>query len=349
MTPFLFRYAARRAARFAVVVAMVAAASQAHAQGSGSATIDAIRSRGQLLCGSSGESPGFSMADSKGVFQGMDADGCRAIAAAVLGDAGKVKFVPLTSLNRFTALQSGEVDVLIRNTGWSLAREARLGLLFAAVNFWDGTSLMVKTSSNVHHATELAGATICVAPGTSTELDLADWARSNKITYTPVLISGMSEIHQAFLSGRCDAYTGDSSALAGFRFNQGAKADEVAILPETLFLGPSGSMVRKGDDKWYDLVRWTHYAQVAAEVAGVTQANVDSFANTTNPDIRRMLGLEDDLGKALGVDRTWAYAIIKQVGNYGDMYDRSITPEGLPRGPNALISKGGLQFAPPIR
>ena len=321
----------------------------ARAQGTGSATLDAMRARGQLLCGTSGEIPGFSFVDSKSTMQGLDADGCRAIAAAVLGDAAKVRFVPLTAQNRFTALQSGEVDVLIRNTGWSLTREASLGLLFAAVNFWDGTSLLVKTASGVKHVGELGGATICVRPGTSTELDLADWARRAKISYTPVQIGGVNEIQQAFLSGRCDAFTTDSSQLAGFRFMQGPKAEELTILPEPIGTGPSGSMVRKGDDKWYDIVRWVHYAQVAAENLEVGQGNVDGFAATANPDIRRLLGVEGDLGKALGLDNRWAYNAVKQVGNYGDMYDRSITPEGLARGPNALWTKGGLQFAPPLR
>ena len=331
------------------IAAMVGAASTAHAQGSGSATIDAVRAGGQLLCGSSGEIPGFSKVDSKGVMQGMDADGCRAIAAAVLGDATKVRFVPLTAVSRFTALQSGEVDVLLRSTGWSLTREARLGLLFGAVNFWDGTSIMVKASSGIHHVTELQGATICVGPGTSTELDVSDWARKAKIRFTPVLIGGAAEIQRTFLSGRCDAYAGDSSALAGFRFVQGSGAADLVILPEPIFLGPSGAMVRKGDDKWYDLVRWVHYAQVSAEMLGVTQANIGSFDTTTDPGIKRLLGKEGDLGAALGVDAKWAYNAVKQVGNYGDMYDRSIAPEGPPRGPNALITDGDLQFAPPLR
>ncbi len=334
---------------WAAALAVCALAGQAAAQGSGSATLDAVRARGQLLCGTSGEIPGFALLDSKGAMQGMDADGCRAIAAAALGDAGKVRFVPLTAQNRFTALQSGEVDVLIRNTGWSLTREASLGLLFAAVNFWDGTSLIVKTASGVKHTGDLGGATICVRPGTSTELDLADWARRTNTPYTPVLIGGVNEIQQAFLSGRCDAFTTDSSQLAGFRFSQGAKAEELTILPEPIGTGPSGSMVRKGDDKWYDLVRWVHFAQVAAESEGVSQGNVDSFGATGSPDIKRLLGQDGSLGKALGVDDRWAYQVIKQVGNYGDMYDRSLAPEGLARGPNALWTQGGLQFAPPLR
>ena len=329
-------------------VAAAQGASGGSASGA-SATLDAVRARGMLLCGISGEITGFSLPDSRGVMQRLDADYCRAIAAATLGDADKVRFIPLTAQNRFTALQSGEIDVLIRNTGWSLTREASLGLLFAATNFWDGTSLIVKTASNVKHTAELGGATICVRPGTSTELDLADWARTQKIAYTPVQIGGVNEIQQAFLAGRCDAFTTDSSQLAGFRFSQGARAAELTILPEPIGTGPSGAMVRKGDDKWYDIVRWTHYALVAAENLGVGQGNFAIFATTTNPDIKRMLGQEGELGAALGLDRAWAATAIKQVGNYGEMYDRSISRLGLARGPNALWTKGGLQFAPPLR
>jgi general L-amino acid transport system substrate-binding protein len=333
---------------FGLVVAAMLAAGAAQAQ-SGSATLDAIRARDQLLCGTAGEIAGFSMVDSQGVMRGLDADSCRAIAAAVLGDAKKIRFVPLTAQNRFTALQSGEVDVLIRNTGWSLTRESSLGLLFAAVNFWDGTSLMVKTASGVTSTALLGGATICVRPGTSTELDLTDWARTHKIEFTPVLIGGVSEIQAAFLSGRCDAFTTDSSQLAGFRFNQGEHAKDLLILPEAIATGPSGSMVRKGDDKWYDIVRWVHYAQVAAENEDVTSANAEHKLGSSNPDIKRLLGAEGDLGKSLGLDNRWAYNAVKQVGNYGEMYDRNITPLGLARGKNALWTKGGLQFAPPLR
>src|SRR3984957_17195317 len=266
-------------------------AAPVFAQGSGSTTLDAVRARGQLLCGTGGEIPGFSMLDSNGVMRGIDADYCRAMAAAVLGDANKVKWVPVTAQTRFTALQSGEIDVLVRNTGWSLTREASLGLLFAGVNFWDGTSIIVKTASGVKSVRQLAGATICVLPGTTTELDLADWARAENISYTPVLIGSLSEIRQAFLSGRCDGYTTDSSQIAGFRFMQGAKAGDLTILPEPIGLGPSGAMVRKGDDRWYDIVRWTHFATLVAENLGVTSKNVDGFKDSKVPDVRRLLGM----------------------------------------------------------
>ncbi len=332
-----------------LIAALLLCSASALAQGSGSATLDAVRARGQLLCGTGGEIPGFSMLDSNGVMRGIDADYCRAIAAAVFGDATKVKWVPVTAQTRFTALQSGEIDVLVRNTGWSLTRESSLGLEFAGVNFWDGTSIIVKTASGVKSVKQLGGASICVLPGTTTELDLADWARSESISYTPVLIGSLSEIRQAFLTGRCDAYTTDSSQVAGFRFMQGPKASELTILPEQIGLGPSGAMVRKGDDKWFDIVRWTHFATLVAESLGVTSKNIDSFADTKVPDIRRLLGQESNLGHSLGLDDKWAANIIRQVGNYGELWERDITPLGLDRGKNALWTKGGLQYAPQLR
>ncbi|MEA2789526.1 MAG: ral L-amino acid transport system substrate-binding protein [Acetobacteraceae bacterium] len=333
----------------ASLMALLAATCSGFAQGSGSATLDAVRARGELLCGTGGEIPGFSMLDSSGVMRGLDADYCRAVAAAALGDAKKVKFVPVTAQTRFTALQSGEIDILVRNTGWSLTREASLGLLFAGVNFWDGTSIIVKTASGVKSVKQLGGATICVLPGTTTELDLADWARAEGIVYTPVLIGSLSEIRQAFLSGRCDGYTTDSSQVAGFRFMQGAKANDLTILPEPIGIGPSGAMVRKGDDKWFDIVRWAHFATLVGESLGVSSKNVDTFKESKIPDVRRLLGTESNLGRSLGLDDAWAANIIRQVGNYGEMWDRDITPLGLDRGRNALWTKGGLQFAPQLR
>jgi general L-amino acid transport system substrate-binding protein len=324
-------------------------ATAALAQGSGSPTLDTVRARGQLLCGTGGEIPGFSMLDSNGVMRGIDADYCRAIAAAALGDANKVKWVSVTAQTRFTALQSGEIDVLVRNTGWSLTREASLGLLFAGVNFWDGTSIIVKTASGVKSVKQLGGASICVLPGTTTELDLADWARAENIKYTPVLIGSLTEIRQAFLSGRCDGYTTDSSQVAGFRYMQGAKANELTILPEPIGLGPSAAVVRKGDDKWFDIVRWVHYATLVAEQLGVDSKNVDAMKDSQVPDIRRLLGFESNLGKQLGLDDAWAANIVRQVGNYGEIYERDVTPLGLARGKNELWTKGGLQFAPQLR
>ncbi len=333
----------------APALAQAPAAPAAPATGSGSATLDAVRTRGQLVCGIDGATAGFSLPDSKGVMQGIDVDGCRAIAAAALGDSSKVKFVPLTTQTRFTALQSGEVDVLVRETTWTLGREANLGLLFAGINFYDGTGFLVKTSAGVKSAKELGGATVCVQPGTSTELADADFFRQNNMKFTPVEIDNMPSIQQAFLSGRCDAFSNDSSALAGFRSTQGAKASDFTLLPELISKEPLGPLVRKGDDKWFDLVRWTFFAMTTAEEDGVTSKNVDGFASTTNPDIRRLLGMEGDLGKALGVDNKWAYNVVKQVGNYAEVWDRDIAPLGIPRGENNLWNKGGLMYPPPIR
>ncbi len=321
----------------------------AHAQGSGSATLDAARGRGLVLCGISGVVPGFSLSDSQGVMRGLDADTCRAVTTAALGEATKVKFVPTTTQNRFTALQSGEVDLLSRSTTWTLVREGSLGLMFAWVNYYDGTGFLVKTSSGVKSGKELDGATVCVTPGSTTELAVADFFRLNKMKFTPILIADTTEIQGAFLSGRCDVYSTDSSALAAFRFSQGPKADALLLLPEIISKEPLGVMVRKGDDKWFDIVRWTFAAMVMAEEKGVTSQNIDSFMESKDPDIRRLLGLEGDMGKALGLDPKWAYNVIKQVGNFGEMWDRNITPMGVPRGINNIWTKGGLQYAPPIR
>ncbi len=330
------------------VLATAVGVPQAMAQGSGSTTLDAVRARGQLVCGVAGQVPGFSLPDSQGVMRGLDADGCRAVAAAVFGDMNKVKFVNLTTQNRFTALQSGEVDVLIRSTTWTLGREANLGAEFAGVNYYDGTGFLVKASAGVKSAKEMDGATICVQPGTSTELAIADYFRRNNLKFTPILIENLSEIQNAFLSGRCDAYSTDSSALATFRATQPNK-DDFVLLPEIISKEPLGYMVRKGDDKWFDIVRWTYFAQLTAEEEDVTSKNVDEQMNSTNPDVRRLLGVEGDMGKALGIDNKWAYNIIKQVGNFGEMWDRDIAVLGVPRGINNLWTKGGIQYAPPIR
>jgi general L-amino acid transport system substrate-binding protein len=333
----------------ALAAGLVAGAAGAQAQGTGSATIDAIKARGMLVCGVSTGVAGFSLADSQGVIKGIDADGCRTVAAAILGDATKVRFVPTTTINRFTALQSGEIDVLIRETTWTLGREASLGLEFAGVNYYDGTGFLVKTAANVKSAKDLDGSTVCVQPGTSTELAISDYFRNNKMKFTPVNIQDQNEIQGAFLSGRCDAYSTDSSALAGFRFQQGAKASELVLLPEIISKEPLGPMVRKGDDKFFDVVKWIQYATLTAEEDGVTSKNIDTFASTTNPEIRRLLGVEGDMGKALGIDNKWAYNAIKQVGNFAEIWDRNITVMGVPRGINNLWNKGGLQYAPPIR
>ena len=333
-----------------MALTLIAAAAPAVAEdASGSATLDAVRARGVLACGIAGAVPGFSLPDSKGVMQGLDADTCRTVAAAVLGDATKVKFVPLTTTNRFTALQSGEVDMLSRSTTWTLGREANLGLEFAGVNYYDGTAFLVKTSLGVKDAKELNGATVCVQPGTSTELANADFFRVNKMKFTPILIQDLAEIQSAFLSGRCDAYSTDGSALATFRATQPVKEDFV-LLPNVISKEPLGPVVRKGDDKWFDIVRWTYFATVTAEELGIDSKNVDdALATSTNPDVRRLLGLEGDMGKALGLDNKWAYNAIKQVGNFGEYWNRNIAVLGVPRGINNVWTKGGLVYAPPIR
>jgi general L-amino acid transport system substrate-binding protein len=333
----------------ALGVGLLAVSLPAMAQGSGSATLDAIRTRGEVRCGVSGQTAGFSLPDSQGVMRGLDADGCRAVAAAALGDANKVKFVPLTPQVRFTALQSGEIDLLVRSTTWTLGREGNLGLMFAWVNYYDGTGFLVKKSMNVKTAKEMDGATICVQPGTSTELAIADFYRLNNMKWSPILIEAVNEIQAAFISGRCDAYSTDASALATFRATQGDKKDDYILLPDIISKEPLGAMVRKGDDKWFDLVRWTFIAQLIAEENGITQKNIDSFAETKVPEIRRLLGLEGEMGKALGVDAKFAANVIRQVGNFGEVWDRNITPMGVPRGINQLWNKGGLQYAPPMR
>jgi general L-amino acid transport system substrate-binding protein len=325
-------------------------ASAPSAQGSGSPTLDAIRARGELACGVAGNIAGFSLADSKGVMRGLDADGCRALAAAVLGDTGKVKFVPTTTQNRFTALQSGEIDVLIRETTWTLGREASLGLEFAGINFYDGTGFLVPKSAGATSAKQLDGASICVQPGTSTELAIADYFRVNGMKFTPIEIQDLQELRGAFLAGRCDAYSTDSSALATFRAGLGPRAADFVLLPELISKEPLGPMVRKGDDKWLDIVRWTLFAQLAAEEEGVTSKNAAALAaSSPSPVVRRLLGAEGDLGHALGLDNKWALNAIAQVGNYGEMWERDMAPLGVRRGLNRLWNKGGLMYPPPLR
>jgi general L-amino acid transport system substrate-binding protein len=325
------------------------AAAGARAQGSGSATLDAAKARGAVLCGISGQVPGFSLADSQGNMKGLDADTCRAVTAAALGDVAKTKFVVTTTQNRFTALQSGEVDMLSRSTTWTLTREGGLGLEFAWVNYYDGTGFLVKTASGVKAAKDMDGASICVQPGSSTELAINDYFRLHNMKFTPVLIADLPEIQGAFLSGRCDAYSTDASALATFRFSQGPKAADLLLLPDIISKEPLGVMVRKGDDKWFDLIRWAFAALITAEEKGITSANIDTFMESKDPDIRRLLGLEGDMGKQLGVDPKWAYNAVKAVGNFGEMWERNITPMGVTRGINNIWTKGGLQYAPPIR
>ncbi len=333
----------------ALAVATVIGVTAAQAQTSAASTLDAIKARGQLNCGVSSGVAGFSLPDSAGNWRGLDVDVCRAVATAIFGDASKVRFVGLSSQVRFTALQSGEVDILARNTTFTLTRDASLGFDFVGVNFYDGQGFMVRKSANITSARQLNGSTICMQPGTTTELNVADYFRTNNMTFTPVLIEKFDDVNAAFFAGRCDAYTTDQSGLAAVRSTQGDRAGDYVILPELISKEPLGPLVRQGDPRFADLVRWSVYAMMAAEELGLTSANIDQHMNSTNPDIQRFVGKTGDLGKMLGVDNAWAYNIVKLVGNYGESFTRNITPLGVPRGRNELWTNGGLIYAPPIR
>ncbi|MEZ5860645.1 MAG: amino acid ABC transporter substrate-binding protein [Geminicoccaceae bacterium] len=331
-----------------VALAVVALASQAEA----GATLDAVKSRDMLRCGVNTGLAGFSLPDSQGNWTGLDVDYCRAVAAAVLGDASKVEYVPLNAQQRFTALQSGEVDILPRNTTWTLTRDASLGLHFAGVNFYDGQGFMVPADLGVQSALELDGAEICVQPGTTTELNLADYFRANNMDFSAVVIEGFEQSLETFFSGRCQAYTTDKSGLAAIIANDAPNPDDYVILPETISKEPLGPAVRRGDDEWFAIAKWALFAAIQAEESGVTSANVDEMMGSTDPNIQRLLGVSDQLGEKLTLANDWAYQIIKQVGNYGEMYDRNVgpdTPLRLERGQNALWTKGGLMYAPPLR
>jgi general L-amino acid transport system substrate-binding protein len=328
----------------------VAASAQAPvAPPAGNAPIfDAVRQHGYVQCGVNTGSAGFAVPDAQGNWRGLDVDTCRAIAAAMFNDATKVRFSPLTAQQRFTALQSGEVDVLARNTTWSFQRDVQLGIDFAAINFYDGQGFLVARRQNVHSVRELNGATICVPPGTTTELNVADYFRSANMQFTPVVIERLEEITQAFFAGRCDVYTNDVSGLAGTR-SQAPNPNDYVILPEVISKEPLGPAVRHGDQRWADVVRWSFYAMLEAEELGLSSQNIDQQMSTTNPAIQRFVGATGDFGRMLGVDNRWAYNIVKQVGNYAEIYARNITPLGIERGINRLWRDGGLMYAPPLR
>lgn len=316
------------------------------------ATLDAVTKKGYVQCGISDGLPGFSYADAKGNYLGLDVDVCRAVAAAVFGDASKVRYSPLTAKERFTALQSGEVDILSRNTTWTSSRDAGLGLNFAGVNYYDGQGFLVNKSLGVTSAKELDGATVCIQAGTTTELNLADYFRANGMKYTPITYDTSDESATSLESGRCDVLTSDQSQLYAQRIKLGAPQDYV-VLPEVISKEPLGPVVRQGDDEWFNIVRWSHFAMLGAEELGVTSANVEELAKTTkNPDIARMLGAEGEFGKDLKVPNDWVVKIVKQVGNYGESFDRNVGAGSdlkIERGLNAQWNKGGLQYSPPIR
>jgi general L-amino acid transport system substrate-binding protein len=316
-----------------------------------SATLKAVKDRGELWCGSNGQLAGFGMPDPQGNWTGFDVEFCRAIAAAIFNDPTKVKFVPLTAANRLTALQSGEIDVLSRNTTWTMSRDTSLGIDFAAVNYYDGQGFMVHKALKVSSALELNDAAICVQQGTTTELNLADYFRSNHMSLKTVTFATADEAIKAYDSGRCDSYTTDSSGLYGERVLLATPGDSI-VLPEIISKEPLSPAVRQGDDTWEDLVRWVHYAMVDAEELGVSKANLDDQMTSTNPEIRRLLGVEGQFGEPLGLTNDWAYRIIKTIGNYGESFERTVgqgSPLKIARGLNALWTKGGLQYGLPVR
>ena len=312
-------------------------------------TLDAVRSKGFVQCGVNTGIAGFSQPDSKGVWKGIDVDVCRAVAAAVLGDAAKVRYTPLTAQQRFTAVQSGEVDILSRNTTWTITRDTSLGLNFVGINYYDGQGFMVPKKLKVTSAKQLNGATVCVQPGTTTELNLSDYFRANRMSFKPVVIEKLEEVLNAYFSGRCDVFTTDHSGLISLRATRAPKPDEHLILPEIISKEPLGPAVRHGDDRWFDVVKWSLFAMIEAEELGLSSKNIDQQALSQNPSIQRFVGATGDVGKMLGVDNRWALQIVKQVGNYGESFDANLKPLGFERGLNRLWNQGGLLYVPPIR
>jgi general L-amino acid transport system substrate-binding protein len=331
---------------FAIAMMLAFGAQAASAQ-----TLKAVQDRGQLVCGANGVLAGFGMPDPQGNWTGFDVDYCRAMASAIFNDPTKVKFVPLTAQNRFTALQSGEVDVLARNTTWTMSRDTTLGLDFAVVNYYDGQGFIVRKSLNINSALQLNDAAVCVQQGTTTELNLADYFRSNKLALKTVTFATSTEAVRAYDTGRCDAYTTDSSGLYAERLRL-TDPNAHIVLPEIISKEPLAPAVRQGDNSWEDLVRWTHEAMVDAEELGVTQQNVDEMLKSNAPDVRRLLGVEGQFGQSLGVTNDWAYRIIKAVGNYSEVFERNVgqgSPLKIARGLNGLWTKGGLQYGLPVR
>jgi general L-amino acid transport system substrate-binding protein len=315
-------------------------------------TLDAVRQRGELSCGVSTGIGGFSIVDSKGEWTGLTTDFCRAVAAAVLGDAGKVKFVPLTPQQRFAALQSGDIDLLATLATWTLTRDASLGLLYAGVYFYDGQGFLVARSVGVKSARELDGASVCTASGTTSELNLADYFHANKLAFKPVVFDSQNEARAAFFNGRCQALSADVSYLSSVRASDALKPDDFVILPELISKEPLGPLVARDDLEWFSIVKWTLYVLIEAEEKGVTAANLDAMKASADPSIQRLLGVNGELGMKLGLDPTFAYRAIKKVGNYGEMFERNLgpkTPLRLERNLNDLWTRGGLMYAMPAR
>jgi general L-amino acid transport system substrate-binding protein len=315
-------------------------------------TLDAIKARGQVVCGVNTGLAGFAAADSSGKWSGLDVDVCRAVAAAVLGDGEKVKYVPLNAQQRFTALQSGEIDVLSRNTTFTLSRDASLGLHMTAVTYYDGQGFMVPVKSKIKSAKQLKGQTVCVQAGTTTEKNMTDYSKANDLKIKPVVFEKLEAATGAYFSGRCVAYTTDASGLASTRNKEAKNPDEHVILPDLISKEPLGPLVRRGDDEWFAIVKWVIYGLLESEEYGITQANVDQMKTSTDPVVQRILGTGEDTGKLLGLDKEWMARAVKTTGNYGEIFERNVGPKSslkLPRGANNLWNKGGQMYAYPIR
>ena len=329
-----------------LALAVVFAAQSATAQ-----TLKSVKDRGILNCGANGTLAGFGLPDAQGKWTGLDVDVCRAVAAAIFNDPNKVKFVPLSAKDRFTALQSGEIDVLSRNTTWTSSRDTSLGLNFTGVDYYDGQGFMVHKALKVNSALELNGASVCVQQGTTTELNLADFFRAHKMTLKSVTFATANEAVKAYDAGRCDAYTTDASGLYAERLRLANPADNI-VLPEIISKEPLGPVVRHGDDQWFDIVKWVLFAMLDAEELGITQKNVDDMLKSSNPAIKRFVGTEGNYGEQLGLTKDWAVRIVKAVGNYGEAFERNVgkdSPLKIDRGLNKLWNQGGIQYAPPIR
>ncbi|SHN14969.1 amino acid ABC transporter substrate-binding protein [Roseibium suaedae] len=332
----------------ALGAAMGIVASAAAAQ---AGTLDDVKAKGFIQCGVSQGLPGFSNPDAQGNWTGLDVDLCRAVSAAVFGTPDNVKYSPLSAKERFTALQSGEIDILSRNTTWTLSRDTSLGLNFAGVNYYDGQGFMVRKDLGVASALELSGASVCTQTGTTTELNIADYFRSNNMPYEVVAFEKLEEVVKAYDAGRCDVFSNDASGLYATRLTLTNPGDHI-VLPEIISKEPLGPVVRHGDDQWFDVVKWTHNAMLNAEELGVTSANVEEMKSSDNPEVKRLLGVEGAFGEMLGLPNDWVVAIVKNVGNYGESFDRNVgpnTPLAISRGLNALWKDGGIQYAAPIR
>jgi len=333
------------------IVSILALAVILIAQGASAQTLKTVKDRGILNCGANGTLAGFGLPDAQGNWTGLDVDVCRAVAAAIFNDASKVKFVPLSAKDRFTALQSGEVDLLLRNTTWTSSRDTSLGLNFTGVDYYDGQGFMVRKALKVNSALELTGASVCVQQGTTTELNLADFFRAHNMQLKSVTFATANEAVKAYDAGRCDAYTTDASGLYAERLRLANPSDHI-VLPEIISKEPLGPAVRHGDDPWFDVVKWVLFAMLNAEELNITQKNVDEMKNSTNPEIKRFVGTEGNYGEQLGLTKDWAVRIIKLVGNYGESFERNVgqgSPLKIERGLNKLWNRGGIQYAPPIR